>query len=74
MFAGRAEVIYKPDRRVEIRLRPGAPDAGKLRSSDSALLELLAAKLPPYEEYKPSVWDDVVTEDNVEIFIYKEFS
>jgi len=72
VFAGRAEVIYKPDRRVEIRLRPGAPDAGKLRSSDSALLELLAAKLPPYEEYKPSVWADLVTEDNVETLLKKD--
>ncbi len=72
VFAGLADVVYKPDRRVEINLRPGALDAGKFRSYDSVLLEHIAAKLPPYEEYKPTVWAKVITPDFVEALLKKD--
>lgn len=72
VFAGLADVVYKPDRRVEINLRPGALDAGKFRSYDSVVLEHIAAKLPPYDEYKPTVWSKVITPDFVEALLKKD--
>ncbi|HSC35387.1 MAG TPA: peptidoglycan-binding protein [Thermodesulfobacteriota bacterium] len=71
-FAGLVDITYKPDRQIEIRIKPGALQAGKLRLYDSVVLEQIAAKLPPYEEYKPSVWARLITPDHVDALLKKD--
>ena len=71
-FAGLVDVTYKPDRQVDIKLRPGALDAGKLRASDSIVIEKVSAKLPPYEEYKPAVWPRVITPEYIDALLKKD--
>lgn len=71
-FVPRVDVRYDPDCRIEIDLRPGAVASGIRKSFDSLLLEKLAEQLPPYDEYRPEIWHDLITRDQVDR-IFMEF-
>lgn len=63
-FAGLVNIEYNTDNFPEkIEIKPGALAAGKIRSFDSILLYQVSLKLPVYEEYKPSIWPDLITAD-----------
>ena len=57
-FADVVDIKYLESGQLEIEIKPGVLRGGKLRPYDSVVLERLAAHLPPYDRYKPDVWDD----------------
>jgi hypothetical protein len=65
-FAGLAELRLTDDNRLDIQLAPGIAAGGRLRSTDSLVIERVAAGLPPIDEYEPSVWDTVITTDRID--------
>lgn len=42
---------------------------GQKKKSDSILLNTISSKLPVFEEYKESVWDDLLNPDRINIFL-----
>jgi hypothetical protein len=71
-FTGQVDLTYDPDCRVRIAIRPGSALAGKIRTFDSIVLDKVAEKLPPYDEYRPELWPDVINRDRIET-IFTEF-
>lgn len=65
-FNAQVSINYGEDCQVVIRMKPGALQLGEPRSFDSVVLEAVAKKLPPYEQYRPAVWREVITRDNIE--------
>lgn len=65
-FAGQAEVAYRDSNQVDIKISEGLLRAGALRAYDSVVLQAVAAALPPYPEYQPSVWSNVITRDRLD--------
>ena len=63
-FAGLVHIEYNADNFPDkIEIKPGVLKTGKIRSFDSLLLYHISLKLPVYEEYKPSIWSDLITPD-----------
>jgi hypothetical protein len=71
-FAGVVDITYKENNQVDIRIRPGVLEGGKLRSFDSVVLESVSANLPPYHEYDPSVWARVITAERLDVILKKD--
>ena len=71
-FTGLVDIQSKDNGQIEIALKPGAPHAGALRSFDSILLQQVAARLPPYDKYKPDVWPTLITQDLLQAILQKE--
>jgi hypothetical protein len=71
-FTGLVDLRYDADCQVQIEMKPGALVVGKPRVYDSIVLEKVAAELPPYEEYKPTIWPHLITRDKIER-IFREF-
>jgi hypothetical protein len=65
-FAGLVDINYKDGNQVEISIKPGVIDAGKIRTFNSIVQQQVAAKLPAYQEYKSTVWASVITTDFIE--------
>lgn len=65
-FKGLVDIKYKDGAIAEIAIKPGIAEGGKLRSFDSIVQQQIASKLPPYQEYKPTVWASVITNDFIE--------
>jgi hypothetical protein len=59
-FAPRVDITYGEDGQPAIRIEPGRTAAGKLRSYDNVVMTELATRLPPYDEYRPEVWEQVI--------------
>jgi hypothetical protein len=55
-FTGQVNVHYLPDCQIRVQIRPGALDAGRLKTFDSVVLQKIAEQLPPYEQIKPERW------------------
>ena len=69
-FTGLVDIKYNADHfPTKIEIKPGALDTGKLRSYDSLLLYYVSEKLPIYEEYKDSIWDQIITYDFLEMIL-----
>lgn len=64
-FIGLAAVRYGDNCEARIELSPGSLEAGSLRSFDSVVLEKTAANLPPYGQYTPDVWPQIITVDRM---------
>lgn len=71
-FAGLVDITYKDNSQVQIDLKPGALEAGKLRSFDSILLQQISQKLPDYSKYHPGVWNELITKDNINTILKKD--
>ena len=71
-FADLLDITYEAGDQLQIGIKPGALKAGKLRSFDSVVLERIADKLPPHEQYRPSVWADVITPQQLEPILNKD--
>jgi hypothetical protein len=65
-FAGRVEIAFRDNNEVDIQVNEGALKAGALRAYDSVVLQRLADNLPPYPQYDPSVWPQVITADRLD--------
>ncbi|QIA22858.1 hypothetical protein [Mesorhizobium sp. AA22] len=52
------------------RLEPGKP--GRPRVFDTVLMQRIALQLPPLEGYDPSMWADVLNEDNLQRLLLGE--
>jgi hypothetical protein len=65
-FTGQVNVRYDKDCQVSIELKPGALDAGRLKALDSIVLEKIAEKLPPYEQYDPAIWPEIINPDQIQ--------
>jgi hypothetical protein len=70
-FTGLADVRYDAGGRVQIGLKAGALRAGRLQAPDSLLLEKIAEKLPPHDQYKPDIWARLVTRQEIDGLLEK---
>lgn len=71
-FRPLVDITYKDKHQVEIQIRPGVLEAGKLRSFDSVVLEELASKLPASgKNISPDTWKDVLSNDNLNTILRK---
>ena len=74
-FVGIVDIEYNRDNSpTNIQIKPGLLETGKTRSFDSVFLHMVSLQLPPYEEYKDTIWQDIVTADlldNVETEVEK---
>lgn len=68
-FTGLVDIKYKQDLQIEIEIKPGVLEQGKVRSFDSLVLQQLSLKLPIYEQYKPSIWPDLITLDILDLIL-----
>lgn len=73
-FAGLVDIRHKDNQQIELKLKPGALEAGKLRSYDSILLQQLAQKLPSYADYHPGIWSELITADTLQNIFKKEIA
>lgn len=72
-FVGKVNVEYGEGCEIKVLdIKTGDLTVGNLNSFDSIVLTIIAQKLPPFEEYKDSIWDDLISVNNFEI-IYREF-
>jgi hypothetical protein len=63
-FTGLVDIHYNADKFPEkIEIKPGALETGKFRSFESLLLHYVSKNLPSYEDYKDSIWDQIITYD-----------
>lgn len=65
-FAGQVEVTYGDNNQVDIKVSEGLLKAGALRAYNSVVLDRLAAALPPYPQYNPSIWPNVINADRLD--------
>ncbi|MET0299307.1 MAG: hypothetical protein ABW036_06085, partial [Flavitalea sp.] len=65
-FLGQVDIKYKDDCQVDIQLKPGSLETGEMKMFDNMILEKISEKLPPYDQYKPEVWREVITRDHIE--------
>ncbi len=70
-FASLVSIKYKENNQLDIQISPGVLEAGRLRSFDSVVLEQVSSKLPVYSGYNPSVWDAIITEENLDKILKK---
>jgi hypothetical protein len=71
-FADLVEIKYPQSGQLDIQIRPGVLRGGKPRPFDSVVLERVAAHLPPYEHYAPSVWSDAITPGRLDTILKKD--
>jgi hypothetical protein len=63
-FTGLVDIQYNVDNfPTKIEIKSGVLDTGKIRSFDSVFLYLVSLRLPVYEEYKDSIWEEILTSD-----------
>ncbi|GAA5025799.1 hypothetical protein ACFQRL_12540 [Microbacterium fluvii] len=65
-LAPRARVTYNEDGYPKIDLHAAEPVGGRTRRFDERILQLIADRLPPWEEYRPEAFDEVITREAVE--------
>lgn len=71
-FSGLLNISYRDGGQPDIKIKAGALNAGKLHSFDSIVLQQLALQLPPYEEYRPTIWSKMITSERLEAILNKE--
>jgi len=71
-FAGQVEITYGDNNAIDIKISPGALKAGVFRPYDSVVLQSLSTALPPYAQYNPSVWPNVITFDRLDQILKTE--
>jgi hypothetical protein len=71
-FAGMVDITYKENNQVDVKISTGILAGGKFRRFDSVLLEKVAAGLPLYADYNPSVWKKVITPKNLNAIFNKD--
>lgn len=50
----------------------GPLQSGKPRKYDSVVMDRVAVGLPPHENYRPSIWNDLITADKIEVILKKD--
>ena len=70
-FAGLIDINFNQDGQINIQIKAGALEAGKIRTFDSVVLQQISLQLPPYQNYQPSIWDTIITSDNVNAILNK---
>jgi hypothetical protein len=68
-FTGVVALEYRDGNILDLRVAPGTLNGGTLRSYDSVVLDRVAANLPPWEAYAPSVWPQAITRDRLEVIL-----
>lgn len=71
-FAAMVNISYKDNNQIDIEIKPGVLESGKLRSFDSIVLQQVSLRLPPYQEYKPDMWPQLITEDYIQSLLKRE--
>lgn len=71
-FTDLVDIKYLETNQLLIDIKSGVLKGGKARAFDSVVLESIAARLPPFEQYKPEIWADLVTPDRLEIVLKKD--
>jgi hypothetical protein len=71
-FTGLFNIRYDQDCQVHIELKPGAIEAGAVRTFDSIVMEKIGERLPPYEQYNPGIWPEIINRDRIEK-VFSEF-
>lgn len=65
-FIGLVDIKYNADCQVDIQIRPGALETGKLKHFDSMVLEKVGEMLPPFERYNADMWRQFINRDQIE--------
>jgi hypothetical protein len=72
-FIGKLQIEYGEGCEIKILdLKPGNYSVGNINSFDSIILSKISEELPDFENYKESIWNDLISNENIEI-IFKEF-
>jgi hypothetical protein len=72
-FNPKLNIDYKADCQVVInQLAAGTPVSGTAKATDSIVLQKIAEKLPPFDQYKDGIWQEFINDDQIEKII-KEF-
>ncbi len=66
------DIQYLENSQINIQIRPGVLNGGKIRPFDSIVLERISLRLPPYEKYDPSVWSGAITPEIVDTILKKD--
>lgn len=71
-LAPRAQVAYNVDGYPTIDLHAAERSGGQARRFDERILQLLADRLPPWDEFRPEAFDEVITRDAIEELFARE--
>ncbi|MDQ3186182.1 MAG: peptidoglycan-binding protein [Pseudomonadota bacterium] len=71
-FAGLVDITYTDNRQIDIKIKPGALETGKIRSFDSIVLQQISLLLPPFQAYKPSIWPKLITPEYLAALLEKD--
>lgn len=71
-FADLVEIKYREGGKLDLQIRPGVLRGGKPRPFDSVVLDRVAMRLPPYEEYTPAVWADALNPSRLDAILKKD--
>jgi hypothetical protein len=69
-FAPAVSVNYA-NNQVTLQVDVGTLKGGRVRATDSVVLRELAAQLPSYASYTPSVWAGLITQDRLKTILQK---
>ena len=65
-FSGQVKIKYGEGCLFEIQdIQPGSLVTGNLKSPGSVVIASVAEKLPPFSQYRPTVWTSLLQEDTV---------
>ena len=70
--AGIFNVAYRPEGGIDVQVDRGQAIAGKVASFDNVVQQVIASKLPPYAEYRPEIWPELISEASVQSILKKE--
>ncbi|WP_115712208.1 peptidoglycan-binding protein [Legionella sainthelensi] len=70
-FAGLVDINYNQDSQINIQIKPGVLEGGKIRTFDSLVLQQISLQLPNYQNYQPDIWGKVITNDTLNAILNK---
>jgi hypothetical protein len=73
-FAGIADVKYGENNQISIQIKPGSLQDGKLRNFDSLVLKQIASELPAFQDYDPTMWARIITQEKIDNFLNGEIA
>ena len=71
-FADLVKVEYLDGGQPSIQIAPGVLRSGRPRAYDSVVMDRVAKDLPPYENYEPTIWTNLITVDKIENILKKD--
>ena len=71
-FTGLVDITYKDNNQIDIQIKAGVLETGKLRSFDSVVLQQVSLQLPSYKDYTSSIWPNLITPEYLDALLKKD--